>query len=186
VSLEKIRANDWVVGGLALLAVIDLAAFPWFSFPGASITFSGTTLAYGVGGPLAATDQPDGWLGILAAIALLAVATDLALKHISPDTNVPAIRGSRTLTHLVLVIAAAVLLALKFLLHITSAGNLGFGFWAALVLMTALVFFTREAHSAALIKRRREAELSGPAHAPPREPAGEHAAGASPDRTAET
>jgi hypothetical protein len=178
VSWEKVRANDWVVGGLALLLVIVLAAFPWFTFPGATVTFSGTTLAYGVGGSLSATDQPDGWLGILAAIALVAVATDLALERLSPDTQVPAIRGSRAITRFVLVGAAAVLLALKFLFHITSAGNLGFGFWAAIVLMIALVFLARESRAVEITTRKREAEMSGPAHAPPPKPAREHAGGA--------
>ena len=181
-SLEKIRTNDWVVGALALLLLVDVAALPWFTFPGATVTFSGTTLAYGVGGSLSATDQPDGWLGILAAIALVAVATDIALERLSPDTNVPAIRGSRAITRFVLVTAAALLLALKFLFHITSAGNLGFGFWAALVLMPVLVFFAKEGRAAEIATRRREAELSGPAHAPPRKPAREHGGGAeSPD-----
>ena len=55
---------------------------------------------------LKATEAPDGWLGVLAVIACLAVIADLALEHLSPRTAVPAV-GSLDNTRFILAAAAA-------------------------------------------------------------------------------
>ena len=54
-SVENVSREDWIIGGLALLLVIDLLFLPWFSVLGRS--------------RLTATDAPDGWLGVLAVLA---------------------------------------------------------------------------------------------------------------------
>ena len=118
--------------------------FAWFSLPGASVTIRGTTLAFG-GGALTATDSPDGWLGVLAVISLLALVADLALERLSPQTQVPVIGGARTTTRFVLACAAAGLIALKFLFHLGTFSNLGFGFWFGALLAGALVYYARQA-----------------------------------------
>jgi hypothetical protein len=138
VKLDNVRRDDWILAGLALLLVIDLLFLPWFSITVGFITFDST-----------ATGSPDGWLGVLAVIALLALIADLAIEQLSPATQVPAVGGGRASTRLVLVGAAALFVALKFLFHIHFS-LFGFGFWAAVVLTAALVFFALQAHQAAV------------------------------------
>lgn len=123
--------DDWIVGGLALLLVIDLLFLPWFTFSAGIGTFSVSVSS-------TATGAPDGWLGVLAVIAAIALLVDLAVERLSPQTQVPMIGGSRTSTRLVLAGITAAFVALKFLFHIHFS-LFGFGFWAAVVLTVALV-----------------------------------------------
>jgi hypothetical protein len=134
-NLEKVSRDDWIVGGAALLLVIDLLAFPWWSVSLGPITVTG-----------AATSAPDGWLGVLAFLTALALVADLALERLSPQTQLPSIQGSRTMTRFVLAVATAVLLALKFLFNIHFS-YFGFGFYLAVVLSAALVYLTLQARS---------------------------------------
>ena len=151
-AVENVRREDWILGGLALVLAFDLLEFAWFSLPSASVTIRGTTLAFG-GGSLSAVDTPDGWLGLLAVIALLALVADLALERFSPQTEVPVIGGGRAVTRFVLASAAAGLMGLKFLLHVGTFSNLGFGFWFGAVLASALVYYAIQARDAeALVK----------------------------------
>ncbi len=73
-------------------------------------------------------------------IASLAVLLDLVLEHLSPDTNVPAIANSRTMTRYVLAMAAALFLALKFIFHLAHIGNYGVGCWLGIVLVGMLAY----------------------------------------------
>ena len=148
-NVESIHRDDWIVGGIALLLVFDLLVFAWFSLPNtATLTFRGATVAFG-GGSLTATDTPDGWLGLLAVLALLALIVDLALERLSPETHVPEIGGSRAMTRYVLAVAAAACMALKFLFHIGEFSNLGLGFWFGAILAGALVYLAAQARHAA-------------------------------------
>jgi hypothetical protein len=130
-SLDNMSRDDWIVGGLALLLVIDLLFLPWFTFSAGIGTFSVSVSS-------TATGAPDGWLGVLAVIAAIALLVDLAVERLSPQTQVPMIGGSRTSTRLVLAGITAAFVALKFLFHIHFS-LFGFGFWAAVVLTVALV-----------------------------------------------
>jgi hypothetical protein len=132
VNLDTVRRDDWIMAGLALLLAIDLLFLPWFSVLGFDLT---------------ATDTPDGWLGVLAVIAAIAVIVDLAVERLSPTTQVPAVGGTRAATRLVLVGATALFVALKFLFHVHFS-LFGFGFWAAVVLTVALVLFALQAQQA--------------------------------------
>jgi len=125
--------DDWILGGLALLLAIDLLFLPWFSVTVGFGTFS-------ISATSTATGDPDGWLGILAVIVIVALLADLAVERLSPQSQLPAIGGSRASTRLVLAAIAAVFLVLKFLFHINHFSDLGFGFWAAVVLTGGLVF----------------------------------------------
>jgi hypothetical protein len=136
VNLDNLSREDWTLGGIALLLVIDLLFLPWFSIdlgPLGSATSS-------------ATGDPDGWLGILAFLATLVLIADLAIDRFSPGTALPNIGGSRTQTRFVLACVAAFFVALKFLLHIHFS-LFGFGFWAAVVLTIALVVVAQRARN---------------------------------------
>jgi hypothetical protein len=124
--------DDWIVGGLALLLVIDLLFLPWF-------TVSANIGIVSVSASSTATGAPDGWLGVLAVIAAIALLVDLVVERLSPQTQMPMFGGSRSQTRLVLAGITAVFVLLKFLFHIHFS-YFGFGFWAAVVLTAGLVF----------------------------------------------
>jgi hypothetical protein len=145
VNLDNVRRDDWLVGGLALLLVLDLLILAWFSF-GGTVTVGSTSISFG--GSLTATDAPDGWLGVLAVISSLLILVDLSMEYISPQTALPAIGGSRTNTRFVLALATALFMGLKFLFHLGHFSNLGIGFWLGLVLVIALVYFALQARNA--------------------------------------
>jgi hypothetical protein len=138
-NIENVSRDDWIFGGVGLLLVIDLLFLPWFSI---SIgPFSAT---------FAATGAPDGWLGVLAVLAALAVIADLAIERLSPQTHLPAISDSRTVTRFVLGCVAAAFVGLKFLFHVHFS-LFGLGFWAAIVLTSAFVYLASRARHAAEI-----------------------------------
>jgi hypothetical protein len=140
-AMDNVSRDDSLIGGLALLLVIDLIALPWLS------------VSTGILGSadLSATSSPDGWLGVLAMLAALAVAADLAIERLSPESRLPEIGGSRATTRLVLVRVAAAFIALKFLFHI-HFGNFGFGFYAAVLLVGGLFYVTSRARHVAAIR----------------------------------
>jgi hypothetical protein len=132
-DLSKFSREDWIIAALALLLAIDVLFLPWFDYlsnPHAPPILAGPVTLSGV-------DAPDGWLGVLGVLAALAVIGDLALDRLGA-TEIPSIGGSRAGTRLVLIAAAALFLALKFILH-AHFSLFGFGFWAALVLTIALL-----------------------------------------------
>jgi hypothetical protein len=132
-SLDRVSRDDWIVGGLALLLVIDLLFLPWFS------------ISYGpFSASLTATDAPDGWAGILAVIPAFALIADLAVDRLSPQTTLPMVGGSRARTRLALAGVTALFVFLKFVLQIHFS-NFGFGFWAGVVLTVLLVLATLRA-----------------------------------------
>lgn len=163
-KVEDVRRDDWIVGGLALLLVLDLLILAWFSF-GGTVTVGSTSISFG--GSLTATDAPDGWLGVLAVISALLILVDLGLEYIAPKTAVPAVGGSRASTRLVLALATALFMALKFLFHLGHFSNLGIGFWIGLVLVIALVFFALQARNAGAVARPRTTGPATPSGPPP-------------------
>lgn len=131
-NLNDVSRDDWILGGVALLLLIDLLFLPWFSVGGFTLT---------------ATSNFDGWTAVLSVIACLALIADLAVERLSPGTALPNIGGSRAQTRFVLACIAAGFVALKFLLHIHFSW-FGFGFWAAIVLAVALVYLALQARNA--------------------------------------
>lgn len=127
-KFDSVSRDDWILAGLALLLVISLLFLPWFSISFGP--FSAT---------LTATDAPDGWLGILAVLAAVALIADLGVERLSPGTALPNIGGSRTQTRFVLACVTALFVGLKFLFHIHFS-YFGFGFYVAVVLTAALVW----------------------------------------------
>ena len=156
-NVDNVRRDDWIVGGLALLLLLDLLILAWFSF-GGTVTVGSTSINFG--GSLTATDAPDGWLGVLAVISCVLILVDLVLEQVSPQTAVPAVGGSRTATRFVLALATALFMALKFIFHLGHFSNLGIGFWIGLVLVIALVYFALQARNATAVARPRR---TGPA-----------------------
>ncbi len=138
-KLDNVTREEQIVGGLALLLAIALIAMPWFSLGGGSVG--------GISIPsfdLSATDGPDGWAGVLALIAALAIIADLAMSKLSPQTQLPVIGGSRATTRFVLAAVAAGCIALKFILHIHFS-LFGWGFYISVIIAATLVYFAMQA-----------------------------------------
>jgi hypothetical protein len=131
-DLDGVSRDDWVLAAVATLLAFDLLFLPWLDYTvplaatGSSISVTST-----------ATGAPDGWLGVLAVIAVFAVVGHLAVDRLS-DSRPPALAGSPELMRFLLACAAAVCVALKFLLHVQFS-SFGFGFWAGLALTVALI-----------------------------------------------
>jgi hypothetical protein len=142
-NLKRISREDWMLAGVALLLVIDLLFLPWFD-----VSFSAG--AFSASATFPATDTPDGWLGLLAVVAALAMIADVGIERLAPDTRIPALGGSRASTRLILAAAAGAFVALKFVLHIHFS-IFGFGFYLAVLLTVALVVLAAQARQAAAI-----------------------------------
>lgn len=154
-NLESMRRDDWIIGGVALLLVIDLLFFPWFSFSFGP--FSVTTTA---------TGSFDGWTAIIAVIALFALLADLGVERLSPQTQLPTIGGSGVMTRFVLALVAAGFIVLKFLLHIHFS-YFDFGFYLGVVLTAVLVYFALQARNAPVVATSRPAAGPPPTGPPP-------------------
>jgi hypothetical protein len=152
--MDKLNRDDRFVGGLAILLAVCLLFFPWFSI---SVSIG----AFSASATYSATSTPDGWLGILALIAALAVIADVALERFSPQTQVPEIGGSRESTRFVLAGIAAGFVALKFLFHV-HFDLFGWGFYVTVVVTAALVFFAAQAR----MRAPAGASMASPARPP--------------------
>jgi hypothetical protein len=139
--MENFTKEDWTIGGLALVLVIVLVALPWFSV--GPLNPSGVLAA---GGSLPGTGDPDGFLGVVAVLALLALIADLAIERLSPQTQLPALAGGRTATRFVIATATAVFMGLKFLFQLSHFSDLGYGFWLGVIVVAGLVYTTVKAN----------------------------------------
>lgn len=138
-KFDSVSRDDWILGGVALLLIITLLFLPWFSV---SVSVGPVSASFTATG----TDDPDGWLGILAVLSALALIADLGIERLSPGTALPNIGGSRTQTRFVLACVTALFVALKFVFNIHFS-DFGFGFWAAVVLTAALVWIAFQTRS---------------------------------------
>ncbi|HTX10921.1 MAG TPA: hypothetical protein VME22_20020 [Solirubrobacteraceae bacterium] len=138
--LERLSREDWVLGTLAVLVILDLLLLPWFSF-GATISVGSASVS--IGGSLTGVDAPDAFLGVLALLSCAFLVADLGFERLSPETRLPSIAADRETTRYILACTAAGLIALKFLFHLGRFGELALGFWLAVLLVAALVAMTR-------------------------------------------
>jgi hypothetical protein len=139
VNFSDVSRDDRILAGIAVLLIITLLFLPWFSISvsfgpvSASATFTGT-------------DDPDGWLGILAVLSAIALIADLGIERLSPGTALPNIGGSRAMTRFVLACVTALFVALKFLFNIHFS-DFGFGFYVAVILTAGLVWVALQARN---------------------------------------
>lgn len=134
-NFSDVTRDDRILAGVAVLLVIDLLFLPWFSisFGPISITLTGT-------------DDPDGWLGILAVLSAIALIADLGIERLSPGTTLPSVGGSRANTRFVLACITALFVVLKFLFNIHFS-DFGFGFYVAVILTVGLVWVALQARN---------------------------------------
>lgn len=134
-NTENFTRDDWIIGGVALLLVIDLLFLPWFDISAGPFSIT-----------LTATDAPSGWAGILAVLAAVALIVDLAIERMSPQTTLPAVGGSRGETRFVLACVVALFVFLKFIFNIHFS-DFGLGFWLGIILTAGLVYVALQARS---------------------------------------
>jgi hypothetical protein len=149
-DVSKFTRDELILGGIALLLVIDLLFLPWFDISIGIGTFK-------VSATSSATGSPDGWLGVLAVLVTLALFAYMAIERLG-DVELPALGGSPTTTRRVLAAIAAGFVALKFLFNIHFS-LFGIGFWGAVVLSVALVVVAARARDTEGVT----ATLAGPA-----------------------
>jgi membrane-anchored protein YejM (alkaline phosphatase superfamily) len=127
-----VTRDDWIVGGLAALLLIDVLLFPWYS-----ATNFANAHVFAVTTNRPAVQAPHAWPAILAALVLILLLVDLGLQRAMPQIEVSAIGNRRRTLRLVLAIVACAFLALKFLLHV---GDLGWGFVLAVIAGVLLIY----------------------------------------------
>jgi hypothetical protein len=135
VNFSDVTRDDRILAGVALLLVIRLLFLPWYSLSFGPISITAT-----------ATDNPDGWLGVLAVLAAIAIIADLGIERLSPGTALPNVGGSRANTRFILACVTALFVALKFLFHVHFSW-FGFGFWVSIILTAALVWVALQARN---------------------------------------
>jgi hypothetical protein len=79
-------------------------------------------------------------------LAAFAVVADLAIERLAPQTQIPAIGGSREQTRFVLAAIAVGFTALKFLLHI-HFNYFGWGFYLIVIVCAALLYVALQARA---------------------------------------
>jgi hypothetical protein len=109
--------------------------FPWFSISVSIGPFSAS-----------ATSSATGSLGVIALLATILIVADVAIEPLSPQTQLPAIGGSRASTRFILAAVASVCVALKFLFHIHFS-LFGWGFYLTVILAAALLYLTLQARA---------------------------------------
>jgi hypothetical protein len=129
-DVSKFTRDELILGGVALLLVIDLLFLPWFDISIGIGTFK-------VSATSTATGSPDGWLGVLAVLVTLALLAYMVVEGLG-DVELPTVGGSSATTRLAVAALAAGFVALKFLFNIHFS-LFGIGFWGAVVLSAALV-----------------------------------------------
>ena len=90
-DVSRFTRDELILAGIALLLAIDLLFLPWFDI---SIGIG----AFKVSTTSGATESPDGWLGVLAVLAMMAY---LALERLG-NVELPAITGSPATTRFAL------------------------------------------------------------------------------------
>jgi hypothetical protein len=137
VNRYDLDRDDWVVAGLAVVLLLDLLLFPWFSV-------SVSAGAFSVSESFTAISSPDGWAAVIAVLILLVLLADLAVQRFAPSTSVPAIGNDRRSTRFALAVGAVVFVAIKFILHVHFS-FFGWGFYFAVILSAALIYASLQA-----------------------------------------
>ena len=126
-DLSKLSLSDKIIGGTAIVLIIDLLFLPWHNV---DVPFLGNYSR-------TAVQSPDSFWGILALLLTIAVVVVVALRVFSPDTKLPELPVSWDMATFYATAAVGVLLLLKL---IVNTDYLGFGAWLGIVLAAGMVY----------------------------------------------
>ena len=136
-NVANFKREDLIIGGIAVLMIIDLIILPWWSVSFGPISVSGT-----------GTDAPDGFAGILALIGSLLVLAEVLVRNLASGVQIPPVGGSAATTRLILAAIAAGFILLKLILQIGNIGDWDIGFWFGLVLAAGLLYVSVQGRNA--------------------------------------
>lgn len=130
-DLSKMRTPDWILGGCALVLIIDLLFFPWHK-----IDFGLSAL--GVGGSIkrTAVQSPNAFWGILALLVAIAILAVVIIRRLT-TVKLPDLPISWTDATFYATIATLALLLLKLVIETSS---LGFGSYFGILLAAGMVY----------------------------------------------
>jgi hypothetical protein len=124
------RTPDWILGGCALVLIIDLLFFPWHKYDfGLSVLGVGSVKR-------TAIQSPDSFWGILALLLTIAVLAVVIIRRLT-TVKLPELPISWTDATFYGTIAILALLLLKL---IVTTDNLGFGSYLGLLLAAGAVY----------------------------------------------
>ena len=131
-DLSKMRTPDWILGGCALVLIIDLLFFPWHK-----IDFNrGPLLGSSGSVKRTAVQSPNAFWGILALLLAIALLAVVILRRLS-TVKLPELPISWTDATFYGTIATLALLLLKLIIETNS---LGFGSYFGILLAAGMVY----------------------------------------------
>ena len=129
-DLSKMRTPDWILGGCALVLIIDLLFFPWHKvdinlgpFGGGSYKRTGI-------------QSPNSFWGILALLLAIAILAVVIVRRLT-TAKLPDLPISWTDATFYGAIATLALLVLKLIIETSS---LGFGSYFGILLAAGMVY----------------------------------------------
>jgi len=132
VDLSKMRTPDWILGGCALVLIIDLLFFPWHKIDynlGPLLGSSGSIKR-------TAVQSPNAFWGILALLVAIAILVVVVLRRLT-TTKLPELPISWSDATFYATIATLALLLLKLIIETSS---LGFGSYFGILLAAGMVY----------------------------------------------
>jgi hypothetical protein len=130
VDLSKMRTPDWILGGCALVLIIDLLFFPWHKVdidfgPLGGDSFTRTGI-----------ESPNAFWGILALLLAIAILAVVIVRRLT-TAKLPDLPISWSDAVFYAAIAALALLVLKLIIETDS---LGFGSYFGILLAAGMVY----------------------------------------------
>ncbi|HEY4376627.1 MAG TPA: hypothetical protein VGM93_05695 [Acidimicrobiales bacterium] len=130
-DLTKLSLGDKIIGGTTIVLLIDLLFLPWHSV---SVHAGIYSASYTRG----ATESPNGFLGILALLVVIAILATVIIRKLT-TTKLPDLPISWGEATFYAGIAVEVLLVLKLIL---KTDYLGYGSYLAIILAAGLIYGT--------------------------------------------
>ena len=131
-DLSKMRTPDWILGGCALVLIIDLLFLPWHK-----VDFDlGPLLGSSGSVKRTAVQSPNAFWGILALLLAIAILAVVIIRRLS-TAKLPDLPISWSDATFYGAIATLALLLLKLIIETDS---LGYGCWLAILLAAGMVY----------------------------------------------
>jgi hypothetical protein len=125
VDFSKMRVPDWILGGCALVLIIDLLFFPWHNIDFGFVEESRSGV-----------QSPNSFWGILALLLAIAILVVVIIKRLTTVT-LPDLPISWADALFYGAIATLALLLIKL---ISETEFLGFGAWFGILLAAGMVY----------------------------------------------
>jgi hypothetical protein len=134
-SLQRFSLPEKITAVAGILLLIGIFAFPWYHVGVPSVTVGGQTFGGGSynGNAL---QGPGSFFGVVALIVLIALLAEFFVRRLT-SVQLPTIPVSWASAEFYGAVAVLALLVIKLLFHVS---NLGWGFYANLILAVAVAY----------------------------------------------